>query len=197
MKNVVRIGIVGLGKRAMEYGHAAFADCTDTAAVTAVCDVDAAKRESAIAEYERLFGTAPQAFEDYEQLLDRGDVEGVYVAVPNDLHMDVTLAALKRDIHVLCEKPMAVSLEQADGMIDAAERSRGLLAFGMQMHYRRRYHEVRRLIDEGAVGKPAMVWCAEHRHPFPETMGWVFTHARSGGALVEKTAITTICSTSG
>jgi predicted dehydrogenase len=71
-------------------------------------------------------------------------------------------------------------------MMAAAKRSGKVLAFGMQMHYRRRYHKIKEIIDSGALGAVAQVWCTEYRGPYAGMKEWVWQKGLSGGATVEK-----------
>ncbi len=68
----------------------------------------------------------PQAFGSYETMLESGAIDAVYISLPNHLHAEWTIAALKAGVHVLCEKPMAISLAEVDAMI-AASRENGMV----------------------------------------------------------------------
>lgn len=182
----VKIGIVGMGQRACHHGGALFATCKDTAHITAICENRPDRLAYAKKMYEEEFGYPIAAYLDYNEMYDKAGLEGVYVAGPNYAHRDMTLAAFDRKLHVLCEKPMELSLARCDEMIAASKKAGRVLAMGMQMHYRVRYHKIREFIDQGMIGRPAMVWCTEYRPTFAEMKDWVWEKAKSGGAIVEK-----------
>ena len=70
----------------------------------------------------------PQAFGDYQVMLDSGQVDAVYISLPNHLHAEWTVKALHSGVHVLCEKPFALTLDQVDAMIAAANETGRVLA---------------------------------------------------------------------
>lgn len=91
-------------------------------------------------------------FADYAALLDRPDLDGVIVATPNDLHLPVTLAAIRRNLPVLVEKPIAVSVAEGEAMHRAATEAGVPILVG---HHRRHNPIIRRareLIASGAIG---------------------------------------------
>jgi len=188
----LRIGVVGTGQRVCYHGACVFAEapesarCDDVMEVAALCDVRPDRLALAKSRYEEHFRCRVETYVDYAQMYARAGLDAVYVAGPNHLHRDMTVAALERGLHVLCEKPMELTLAKCDEMIRAADKAGRVLALAMQMHYRRRYHKVREMIEAGVVGEPAMLWCVEHRGPFPEMKDWVWDKAMSGGAIVEK-----------
>ena len=182
----VRIGIVGMGQRACHHGGALFKECKDDAEIVAICDNRPERLAHGKSMYEEVFGYEVATFEDYGEMYGRAQLDGVFVAGPNYLHRDMTVAALEAGLHVLCEKPMEVSLAKCDEMIEAARKNGRILCMGMQMHYRKRYHKVKEIIDSGAIGKVAQVWCTEYRPPFHDMKDWVWEKGKSGGAIVEK-----------
>jgi len=182
----IKVGIVGMGQRACYHGGYLFADSREEARVVAICDTVPTRLQHAKKVYEAEFGYEIKAYDDYNRMYDEAELDGVYIAGPNYLHRDMTVDAFARDLHVLCEKPMEVSLSKCDEMIEASEKSGKILALFMQMHYRKRYHKVREIIEAGVIGKPAMLWCTEYRPPFREMKNWVWEMAKSGGAIVEK-----------
>ena len=188
----LRIGIVGTGQRVCYHGGVVFTenseneDCGDAMVVAALCDTRPERVAHAKAFYEEHLGYEIATYADYQKMYAEAGLDAVYVAGPNDTHRDMTVAAFEHGLHVLTEKPMDVSLARCDEMIAAARKADRILALGMQMHYRVRYHKVRELIEQGVIGKPVMLWCTEYRGPFGGIKDWVWQRERSGGAIVEK-----------
>ncbi len=95
----------------------------------------------------------PHAFTDYRELLANGNVDALVVATPDDLHYQIAMDALDLDLHILCEKPMALNARQAREMYDKAE-ARGvkhmvLFTWRWQPHFR----YLKRLIEAGYIGQ--------------------------------------------
>jgi D-xylose 1-dehydrogenase (NADP+, D-xylono-1,5-lactone-forming) len=78
----------------------------------------------------------PQSFDSYQAMLDSGRVDAVYISLPNHLHAEWSIRAMQAGVHVLCEKPFALSLEQADQMIAASQQTGRVLAEAlMYLHH--------------------------------------------------------------
>lgn len=116
----VRVGVAGVGS--LGYHHARLLRAIDDVELAGVADVDG-ERGRAVAEE---FGTT--FFDELDRLLD--DTDALIVAVPTTSHADVALAAIERGVHVLIEKPLAPSLEEADRILHAAEEAGVLVATG-------------------------------------------------------------------
>ena len=93
--------------------------------------------------------------EEVDKLLARDDVDLVYIATPPFLHHPQAMAALEAGKHVICEKPLAMTLEQADAMIAAARKHDRLLVANLMQRYNPVYEAVGRLIQSQALGELA------------------------------------------
>ena len=104
--------------------------------------------------------------DDYRNAIDRPDVDIVSVCTPTDFHPEAMVFAAECGKHVLCEKPMALSLTEGRRMMDAAERNKVKLTFSFQNQYSEATEKLRDLMDTGDIGRPVMarqVSCAEIR----------------------------------
>jgi len=158
--------------------------------VLAVCDLN----EKELNEQADRFDV-PLRFTDYRKLLAVEELDAVSVVVPNDLHKEMTLAALDRGLHVLCEKPMATNADDAAEMVAAAGRAGRRLMIHMVLRFRGEYVAMKRLAESGRLGD---IYCAEaamiRRRSVPALhfagdaiMGrgeWFVTAARSGGGAL-------------
>ena len=108
--------------------------------LTAICDPLPEVREPIAQRY------GAHAVADIEALLALDDVDAVYVATPTDLHAQHVIAAAEAGKHVLCEKPMATSLAQAQAMIDAADRAGVTFNVGHSHSYDEPYRAMRELV---------------------------------------------------
>lgn len=124
----------------------------------------------------------PHAFENYRDLLALKEIDVITVALPNDLHAQVTLDAAQAGKHVICEKPLCKTLEEADQMIDACRKHGVLLLYAEELLFAPKYVRAKTLIDEGAFGR---VYLAKHweEHYGPH-MPWFWDVKRSGGGVV-------------
>ena len=93
-------------------------------------------------------------YEEYETLLESGQVDAVYIAVPNHLHRDFTVAAARHGVHVLCEKPMAVTERDCTAMIDAAFDGGIKLMVAYRLHFEEANLEAARIVRSGRLGEP-------------------------------------------
>jgi predicted dehydrogenase len=151
----------------------------ERAELVAVADVNAEARQRAAAE----FGI-PRQYEDALVAAREAAADAVVVCIPNHLHAPVTLAALESGKHVLVEKPMALSMADAEAMVSAAEKARRVLMCGLSLRFSNPIRQVKALVAEGAVGAPRRV---VHRR-MSRGMGrdeatWFGSQAASGGIL--------------
>ncbi len=122
-----------------------------------------------------------RAFADYRSLLDLDEVDLVVLGLPNDLHCEATCLAAAAGKHVVVEKPMAPSLAECDRMIAACEQAGVMLGYAEELCFAPKYVRLKRLVDEGALGKVHLVKQSE-KHDGPHT-AWFFDTRRSGGGV--------------
>ena len=124
----------------------------------------------------------PHAFEDHRDLLAMGEVDLVTLCLPNDLHCPVTLDAARSGKHVVCEKPLCRTLEEADRMIETCRRHGVLLLYAEELLFAPKYVRAKELADEGALGDVFLVkqW-EEHFGPHAP---WFWDVNRSGGGVL-------------
>jgi predicted dehydrogenase len=156
----VRCGVIGVG--GMGSGHCGTIPRLEEVELTAVCDVVPEVARS-VAEKHGVRG-----FERYEDLLDSGLVDMVLIATPHYFHTPIAIAAFERGLHVLSEKPIAVSVSDADRMIRAARASGKKFGVMFQMRTSARNRAAKRLVEEGRLGEIYRVSL---------TMGWYRTQA--------------------
>jgi predicted dehydrogenase len=118
---------------------------------------------------------------DYRALFDRNDIDLVVLGLPNDLHRDATVLAARAGKHVVVEKPMAPSLAECDVMIAACEEAGVVLGYAEELCFAPKYVRMKKLVDEGAVGKVHLIKQSE-KHDGPHT-SWFYDTERSGGGV--------------
>jgi predicted dehydrogenase len=176
MDNRVKVGLIGSGFVADIHAHA-FGQFVPDAEVVAVASPTPGKA----ARFAGKHGI-PHAFEDYRDLLAMKEVYLVTLGVPNDLHCRITLDAARAGKHVVCEKPLCRTLEEADRMIDTCRRQGVLLLYAEELLFAPKYVRARQLADEGALGDVFLVkqW-EEHFGPHEP---WFWDVNRSGGGVL-------------
>jgi predicted dehydrogenase len=125
------------------------------------------------------FGIA-HAFADYRQMLRDVQLDLVSITTPPGLHHEMTLAALEAGAHVLCEKPMAMSVDEAGEMLAAAERAGRVHAIDFEFRYVPARTAMKRLIDAGEIGTPFFVRIADLSIG-PERPPWWYDAEQGGG----------------
>jgi predicted dehydrogenase len=171
---VMRIGVIGLGMgRSHIQGYQACAD----AKVVAVADLDQARCKKAKDEFK-----IPKTYADAEEMLKKEKLDVVSVATPNACHMPQTVAAFQRGCHVLCEKPMAMSVAECRAMLAAAEKAKRRLMINFSFRFRPESFALKRLVDTGALGEIyAARTCWLRRRGLPGFGGWFGQKAMAGG----------------
>lgn len=115
--------------------------------LVAVCDLNGPEAK----EFARKYGAA-HVFTDWREMYEL-DLDLVSIAVPNNLHAEMTIAALERGFHVLCEKPMAARLEDARRMVESAQRAGKRLMIHMSLRYQPAHQHLKSLVEKGDLGE--------------------------------------------
>ncbi len=130
-KKPIRYAVVGLGHIAQTAVLPAFAHSKSNSRLVAMFSGDAKKRRLLSQRYH----VDAYAYEDYENVLSSGDVDAVYICLPNHLHAEYTISAAKRGVHVLCEKPMAVDSRECAAMIAECAQHKVKLMIAYRLHF--------------------------------------------------------------
>jgi myo-inositol 2-dehydrogenase/D-chiro-inositol 1-dehydrogenase len=124
----------------------------------------------------------PDFYLDYRDLLCDPAIEMVSITAPNDLHAQITVDAARAGKHVVCEKPLCVTLEEADKMIDVCARCGVLLLYAEELFFAPKYVKAKQMADEGAFGRVHLVKQGE-KHSGPHA-DWFWDVERSGGGAL-------------
>ncbi|WP_110111964.1 Gfo/Idh/MocA family oxidoreductase [Bacillus sp. CGMCC 1.16541] len=173
----LRIGIIGVGGIATGRHIPAFQRLDAFCAITAVSDVDVerAKEVAAANQIEHVF-------QDYHDLFK--EVDAVCICTPNKFHAEITIAAFEAGVHVLCEKPMALSTDECEAMITASKKANKVLAIAYHYRFMKEAQAAKKMIED--IGAPLVTRVqALRRRKVP---GWgVFTNKslQGGGSLID------------
>jgi len=124
----------------------------------------------------------PKAYEDYRDLLALKEVDVITLGIPNHLHAQVAIDAAKAGKHVICEKPLCRTLEEADRMIEACHKAGVLLMYAEELCFAPKYVRARQLAEEGALGRVFLVKQSEEH--FGPHMPWFWDVEKSGGGVL-------------
>ena len=187
-KEKARLGLIGSGSRGQYHIHNLLA--IPHADLVAICDPYAPNREAALALYPTAKG-----YEDYRQMLEKEQLDGVIIATPLHLHASITLDALAAGKHVFCEKAMARTMDECKAVYEAYKQSDRALYFCMQRMYDKKYVKAMAMIHEGLIGDVVGMRChwfrnADWRRPVPSPdlerwINWRLYKEYSGGLMTE------------
>ena len=123
----------------------------------------------------------PHPLTDYKRMLAMPEIDLVVIGVPNDLHCPITLEAAAAGKHVVVEKPLCLNLAEADRMIAACRTAKVKLMYAEQLCFAPKYVRLKRLLDDGALGRPTLVKQSE-KHDGPHAAHF-WDVERSGGGV--------------
>lgn len=147
-KPKVRYAVVGLGYIAQVAVLPAFAHAKNSELIALVSD-DSTKLEKLSRKYKVPF---TYSYDEYDDCLRSGEVDVVYIALPNSMHRDYTVAACRAGVHVLCEKPMAVTEADCEEMISAAGENNVKLMIAYRLHFEEANMKAVELAQSGKLG---------------------------------------------
>jgi myo-inositol 2-dehydrogenase/D-chiro-inositol 1-dehydrogenase len=176
----IRFGLIGYGLFGAHHARA-------------IAGAPGAELKAIAVPSEKSQATAQQAHpgaaivSDYRELLTRDDIDAVNVVVPNRWHFEVGRAVLASGRHLLLEKPMALTLADCDELIALAAKHNRVLAVGHELRVSSLWGGVKRLIDEGAIGRPRAALVELSRFPYRQgSGGWRYDRERVGSWILEE-----------
>jgi len=150
--SVVRYAVVGQGYISQAAVLPAFRHARNNSRLVALVSGDHAKRRALGKKYD----VATYSYEEYESCLASGDVDAVYIALPNDQHREYTVRAARAGVHVLCEKPLALDERECRDMIAECRRHKVKLMTAYRLHFERATLSALRSVGAGLIGEPRL-----------------------------------------
>jgi predicted dehydrogenase len=142
---MIRTGVVGLGK--MGISHCAILNAHPDVDLVAVCDTSTLML-SALSKY-----AGKTIYEDFRKMIDEQRLDALFVATPTKLHAPIVNYALEKNIHVFCEKPFCLTLEEGQQMVDKAEGNNLVNQVGYHNRFIGTFKEAKRLVDKNVIGE--------------------------------------------
>ncbi len=175
---MINVGLVGYGF--MGHMHAQCHQATGQARIVALADVEPERRREA---EEKL--RCP-AYGSLAEMLVSADIDMVDICVSTDLHEEMVIAAAEAGKHILCEKPMSLTLESCDRMIKAMRQAGVKMMVAHVIRFWPEYRAIKDLVDSGKFGR--VEWLSARRLSPPPTWswkGWLLDPVKSGGAVLD------------
>ncbi|HHV74389.1 MAG TPA: Gfo/Idh/MocA family oxidoreductase [Thermoanaerobacterium sp.] len=177
MGEKIRVGIIGCGGIA-NGKHMPSLSKLDNVEIVAFCDV---KEEKALKAAKDYGVDGAKTYNDYRKLLEDKSIDVVHVCTPNKSHSDITVDALEAGKHVMCEKPMAKTANDAKRMLDAAKRTGKKLTIGYQNRFRPDSQYLHKLCQDGALGEIYFAKAHAIRRRAVPTWGVFLNEEEQGG----------------
>ena len=178
MRRQIRYAVVGLGHIAQVAVLPAFGNARRNSKLAALVAGDAAKLEALAGRYGVSTGCG---YGDYDALCKSGDIDAVYLCLPNSLHCDYAVRAARAGIHVLCEKPMALTEEECEQMAAAARAGGVRLMVAYRLHFERTNLEAAEIARSGRLGELREFSSAFAMQVVP---GNIRTRSETGGGVL-------------
>jgi predicted dehydrogenase len=145
----VRYAVVGLGHISQVAVLPAFKHASENSELVALVSGDQEKLAKLARKYDV---DATYTYEQYDECLQSGKVDAVYIALPNHMHREYTVRAAEAHVHVLCEKPMAVTVQECEEMIRACEQNRVKLMIAYRLHFEEANLKTIEIAQSGRLG---------------------------------------------
>jgi predicted dehydrogenase len=177
-KGKVKVGIIGSQFEA-DIHAVSFQMIPDEAEVVAVASPTPGHAEGLAKKYG-----IPRVFLDYREMLKEPDIEMVTITAPNRLHAQMTIDIANAGKHVVCEKPLCMTLAEADEMIDTCKRKGVMLGYAEELFFTPKYVKAKEMADQGGFGKVHLVKQSE-KHFGPHSPWFWDMEQAGGGALMD------------
>ena len=164
----INLGIIGVGGRGAYLARqfSSYGEKTGTCKIVAVADVYAKRKNEA----GKLYGC--EAYLDYREIIARNDVDAIVVATPDHWHAPIALEGMRRGKDVYCEKPMCHTIEEAKQLAAAVRATGRVMQIGSQTTSAEQWHQAKKYIADGAIGKMLMSQGSYHRNSIEGEWNW-------------------------
>ena len=151
--NRIAVAMIGMGRQALYANLKPFLN-SDDAKVVAVCDVDRWRLDKAKEAVDKHYGnTACRAYADWREVLARDDIDAVMNSTPDHWHVPISLAAVRRGMHVSCEKPLTLSVAEGRALADAVKKAGVTFRTDSECRTNSYMHKTAELVRNGYIGK--------------------------------------------
>ena len=175
----LRVGLIGCGR--ISQMHAIPISLRDDVEFVAVCD----NKEDRAIEMAKQYNCAH--YTDYQNMFDNEQLDVIHICLPHNLHAPVAIEAANRKIHVLTEKPMSITLEDAGEMINKAKENNVTLGVIFQTRYNQASQLIKSMLENGELGnikagKASVTW--DRSDQYYQESDWKGTWDKEGGGVI-------------
>ena len=164
--SVLRIGLIGAGWYGMVITKAALE--SGGAVVAAVCDVDSEHLNSSADELAKIQGSRPVTYKHYEELLESGGLDVIFIATPPHWHALQFIAACRKGFDIYCEKPLSYDVREGLAMVSSARKAGNIVQIGFQRRQSQAFMKAKELIESGRIGEVHKIGAQIHYIPGPD-----------------------------
>ncbi|MBS6798851.1 MAG: Gfo/Idh/MocA family oxidoreductase [Firmicutes bacterium] len=182
----MKYALIGCGRIAVNHLKAAI---NNNLEIVSVCDVLPAKMEEILKKYDLQDNKAIKRYTDYKEMIESEKPELVSIATESGIHAEIAIYCIEKDVNVIIEKPMAMSIEDADKIIALAEEKNVKVSACHQNRFNVAIQELRKAVEAGRFGKIShgsihVRWNRDHS--YYDQASWRGTWAQDGGALMNQ-----------
>ena len=177
---MIRIGVIGTGRAGMIHANNFASGAVPGASIVAIAEP---VEQARVAAARELGVSADCVYDDYRKLLEQSTVDAVVVVTPTRFHREIVEAAASLGKHILCEKPMAISVSECDSMLKATQSAGVKLQIGFMRRFDVGFQNAKQRIDAGEIGKVVQVRSLTHGPSIPKP--WMYDLTQSNGPLAE------------
>lgn len=145
---MIRAALIGAG--GIAHNHAKGLAMMDNVKITSIIDTDIEKADIMAKEYDA------KAYSKIENCIDK--VDAVWIFTPPSFHKDIALIAMEKGKHILCEKPISITLQDAQAMHECAVKNNVIFMTGFNMRFRYSYQKIKEIVESGKIGKVINFW---------------------------------------
>ena len=179
----LRIAVIGVGNIGSAHTANLYGGGVKGARLTALCDTDPDKREALAGKYPDI-----KIYAGAEELFEAGACDAVIISVPHRLHAPIGIKAFEAGLHVLCEKPIGVSVSDAIALISASEKNGRVFSMMFNQRTNPVFRKAKELVESGAVGSiKRAVWLINNWYrsqAYYNSGGWRATWSGEGGGVL-------------
>ena len=171
------IALIGSGRAGMIHARN-FVGSVPNARIVAVCDPieEAVKAAAEELELDRVYT-------DYREVMEQKDIDAVIIATPTKYHCEIAIAAANAGKHILCEKPMAMTVDECNLMDEAAKKNGVILQLAFMRRFDTSFMAAKKMIEAGEIGDVVMVKSNTRGPSIPKP--WMYDISKSNGPLAE------------
>lgn len=173
----IKIGVIGLGGIS-QVVHLPYLSKFSDVEISAIADISKSSLKSCAQKF-----SIKNTYSDYTKMIEEVEMDAVIIATPTSTHKDIAIDCMNKNMHVLIEKPMSRTIDEAVAIVKASEKNNVLAMAGMNMRYRPDMMLLKSIISSGEIGDPFIVKCGWYKLQSSQSK-WLTKKKESGGGVI-------------